>query len=90
MFDTGHDAANGEVFEAEPADAPDLVGVAVLGAKKETWTGRQGVKVARVSAQSRGGTRTSPYVLLSTRAGMRSAVAGAASRLMVLALHRTR
>jgi hypothetical protein len=35
MFDTGHDAANREVFEAEPADAPDLVGVAVRGAKKD-------------------------------------------------------
>jgi hypothetical protein len=35
MFDTGHDAANREVFEAEPADAPDLVGAAVRGAKKD-------------------------------------------------------
>ena len=34
MFSTGHDAANREVFAAEPAQAPDLVGVAIRGAKK--------------------------------------------------------
>ncbi|MDR6493794.1 hypothetical protein J2797_003694 [Paraburkholderia terricola] len=37
MFSTGHDQANREVFRAgpaEPADAPDLVGLAVRGAKK--------------------------------------------------------
>jgi hypothetical protein len=34
MFSTGHDAANREAFLAEPADAPDLVGLAVRGAKK--------------------------------------------------------
>ena len=28
MFDTGHDAANRAVFKEEPADAPDLVGIA--------------------------------------------------------------
>jgi hypothetical protein len=34
MFSTGHDAANREVFRAEPADTPDLVGLAVRGPKK--------------------------------------------------------
>lgn len=34
MFTTGHDAANRAVFQAEPADAPDLVGLALRGAKK--------------------------------------------------------
>src|SRR6202041_3392147 len=29
MFTTGHDAANREAFRAEPAAAPDLVGVAL-------------------------------------------------------------
>ena len=35
MFATGHDAANRAAFKAEPADAPDLVGVALRGAKKQ-------------------------------------------------------
>ncbi len=35
MFSTGHDAANREAFAAEPADAPDLVGVALRGARKD-------------------------------------------------------
>ena len=34
MFDTGHDAANRAVFLAEPADAPDLVGLALHGPRK--------------------------------------------------------
>jgi hypothetical protein len=34
MFSTGHDEANREVFLKEPADAPDLVGLAVRGPKK--------------------------------------------------------
>jgi hypothetical protein len=34
MFATGHDAANREVFKAEPVDAPDLVGLALRGPKK--------------------------------------------------------
>jgi hypothetical protein len=34
MFSTGHDEANREAFRAEPADAPDLVGLAVRGPKK--------------------------------------------------------
>ncbi|WP_062118937.1 DUF2000 domain-containing protein [Aureimonas sp. AU40] len=35
MFSTGHDAANREAFKAEPADAPDLVGIAIRGPKKD-------------------------------------------------------
>lgn len=35
MFATGHDAANRAAFRAEPADAPDLVGIAVRGPRKE-------------------------------------------------------
>jgi hypothetical protein len=35
MFATGHDAANRAAFKAEPADTPDLVGVALRGPKKD-------------------------------------------------------
>lgn len=35
MFATGHDAANRAVFKAEPTDAPDLVGLALRGPKKD-------------------------------------------------------
>jgi hypothetical protein len=35
MFGTGHDAANRAAFLAESADAPDLVGLALRGPKKE-------------------------------------------------------
>jgi hypothetical protein len=35
MFATGHDAANRAAFAAEPADAPDLVGLALRGPKKD-------------------------------------------------------
>ena len=35
MFETGHDSANREVFRAEPADAPDLVGLALHGLKRD-------------------------------------------------------
>ena len=35
MFSTGHDAANRAAFQAEPADAPDLVGIALRGARKD-------------------------------------------------------
>lgn len=35
MFGTGHDAANREAFLREPADAPDLVGIAVRGPVKD-------------------------------------------------------
>ena len=34
MFATGHDADNRAVFAAEPAEAPDLVGLALYGPKK--------------------------------------------------------
>jgi hypothetical protein len=34
MFFTGHDAANRDAFKAEPADSPDLVGLALRGPKK--------------------------------------------------------
>jgi hypothetical protein len=34
MFATGHDLANREVFRQEPADTPDLVGLAVRGPRK--------------------------------------------------------
>jgi hypothetical protein len=35
MFATGHDAANRAAFKAEPADAPDLVGIALRGPRKD-------------------------------------------------------
>jgi hypothetical protein len=35
MFSTGHDAANRAAFRAEPAEAPDLVGLALRGPKKD-------------------------------------------------------
>ncbi|WP_043837799.1 DUF2000 family protein [Muricoccus aerilatus] len=35
MFSTGHDAANRHAFRAEPPDAPDLVGLALRGPKKD-------------------------------------------------------
>jgi hypothetical protein len=35
MFSTGHDAASRAAFQAEPADAPDLVGLALRGPKKD-------------------------------------------------------
>ena len=35
MFATGHDAANREAFKAEPADSPDLVGLALRGLRKD-------------------------------------------------------
>lgn len=35
MFSTGHDAANRAAFRAEPADAPDLVGLALRGGKRD-------------------------------------------------------
>ncbi len=35
MFSTGHDAANREVFRADDADAPDLVGLALHGPRKD-------------------------------------------------------
>jgi hypothetical protein len=35
MFSTGHDADNRAAFLAEPTDAPDLVGLAVRGPRKD-------------------------------------------------------
>ncbi|HUB43489.1 MAG TPA: DUF2000 family protein [Acetobacteraceae bacterium] len=35
MFETGHDAANRAAFKAEPLDAPDLVGIALRGPRKD-------------------------------------------------------
>lgn len=35
MFATGHDAANREAFAAEDPAAPDLVGLALYGAKRD-------------------------------------------------------
>ena len=45
MFDTGHDAANRAVFRAEPADAPDLVGLALHGPKKEIDKATRGARL---------------------------------------------
>ena len=45
MFATGHDAANRAVFQAEPADAPDLVGLALRGPKKEIDRATKGVSL---------------------------------------------
>jgi hypothetical protein len=45
MFETGHDAANRAVFKIEPADAPDLVGVAVRGAKKDVDRATKGLRL---------------------------------------------
>lgn len=42
MFSTGHDAANREAFLAEPADAPDLVGLALRGPKKDVEKATKG------------------------------------------------
>jgi hypothetical protein len=35
MFQTGHDAANRAAFRAEPAEAPDLVGLALRGPRRD-------------------------------------------------------
>jgi len=45
MFTTGHDDANREVFRAEPADAPDLVGLALRGPKKDVDKAIKGLKL---------------------------------------------
>lgn len=45
MFSTGHDAANRAVFKAEPADAPDLVGIALRGPKKDVDKAIKGAKL---------------------------------------------
>jgi len=45
MLGTGHDAANREVFTAEPAYAPDLVGIAIRGPKKVVDKATKGAKL---------------------------------------------
>jgi hypothetical protein len=45
MFSTGHDAANREAFRGEPADAPDLVGLALYGPKKAVDKATQGARL---------------------------------------------
>lgn len=45
MFATGHDSANREAFKAEPADTPDLVGVALRGAKKDVDRATKGASL---------------------------------------------
>ncbi len=45
MFSTGHDAANRAAFAAEPADAPDLVGLALRGPKKDVDKATKGAKL---------------------------------------------
>jgi hypothetical protein len=45
MFSTGHDAANRDAFKAEPADTPDLVGIAVRGPKKDVDKATKGARL---------------------------------------------
>jgi hypothetical protein len=45
MFSTGHDAANREAFRAEPAEALDLVGLALRGPKKDVDKAVKGAKL---------------------------------------------
>ena len=45
MFETGQDAANRTVFAAEDAARPDLVGLAVWGAKKDVDKTFKGLKL---------------------------------------------
>lgn len=45
MFETGHDEANRAAFRAEPADAPDLVGLALHGAKKDVDKATKGARL---------------------------------------------
>jgi hypothetical protein len=45
MFSTGHDAANRAAFLAEPADAPDLVGIALRGPKKDVDKATKGASL---------------------------------------------
>ena len=45
VLSTGHDAANREAFRAEPADAPDLVGLALRGPKKDVDKATKGAKL---------------------------------------------
>jgi hypothetical protein len=43
MFSTGHDAANRAAFMLEPADAPDLVGLALRGPKRDVDKATKGL-----------------------------------------------
>jgi len=45
MFETGHDAANREAFLAESPDAPNLVGLAVRGSKKNVDRATKGLSL---------------------------------------------
>lgn len=45
MFDTGYDAANRDVFRTEPAETPDLVGIAVRGPRKDIDKATKGAKL---------------------------------------------
>lgn len=45
MFSTGHDTANRAAFKAEPADAPDLVGLALRGPKKDVDKSTKGASL---------------------------------------------
>lgn len=45
MFETGHDAANRAAFSAEPADAPDLVGLALQGPKAHVDKATKGARL---------------------------------------------
>ena len=45
MFSTGHDAANRAAFKAEPANAPDLVGLALRGPKKDVDKATKGASL---------------------------------------------
>jgi len=45
MVATGHDAANGEAFRAEPVDTPDLVGLALRGPKKDVDKATKGLRL---------------------------------------------
>lgn len=45
MFSTGHDDANRAAFQAEPADQPDLVGLALRGLKKDVDKATKGASL---------------------------------------------
>ncbi|SKA12429.1 DUF2000 family protein [Consotaella salsifontis] len=45
MFSTGHDAANRSAFKAEPAEEPDLVGIALRGPQKDVDKAIKGAKL---------------------------------------------
>jgi hypothetical protein len=45
MFSTGHDAANRAAFKAEPADSPDLVGLALRGPRKDVDKATKGLSL---------------------------------------------